>query len=186
MQIQGKKVFLRAIEEDDLCEINSWANDPGVQNMLASWHFPVSTVDQKKWFSSLNVNSDDQRFAIESYELGLVGTANLVSIDWKNRTAFHGVQLGVEKARGKGYAHDAVMTIMQFAFNELDLERLDGSMIEYNHASLKLYLKYCGWVKEGVKEKWYYRNGRRWDKIIVGITRERYIQLCKDTNYWDD
>jgi RimJ/RimL family protein N-acetyltransferase len=182
MNIIGNSIMLRAIEADDLPMLQRWANDPDIQSMLGGWHFPVSAQDQRRWFDTLSVNSTNQRFAIEAPEYGLIGTANLVSIDWQNRTAFHGMLLGERVARGRGFAQDTIRTLMRYAFDELELYRLDTDIIEYNSASLSLYTERCGWQKEGVRKGWYFRKGRRWDKIIVGITRDSYgsfIQSAK-------
>jgi RimJ/RimL family protein N-acetyltransferase len=114
----------------------------------------------------------------------LIGTANLVDIDWKNRNAFHGLLLGDRDIRGKGYGVDTVMTLMRYAFEELGLERLDGSMIAYNEASLRLYIGKCGWKEEGRQRNWYYRQGRHWDRILVGVTRSDHAELLARDNYW--
>ena len=149
MNIKGKKVLLRAIEPQDLAQLQQWANDPEIQSGLGGWHFPSSSEDQRKWYASLSLGSINQRFALETPDHGLIGTANIVDIDWKNGNAFHGLMLGDKEIRGKGYGLDAVMTIMRYAFEELGLHRLDGSMIEYNEASLGLYIGKCGWKEEG-------------------------------------
>ena len=179
MNVVGKQVLLRAIEREDLPLLNRWANDPEVQQLIGGWHFPTSIRDQEEWFASLSCNSLNQRFAIDVPNLGLVGTANLVSIDWKNRTAFHGMLLGDPNVRGKGYGVDTVRTIMRYAFDELGLERLDTDIIEYNVASLHTYIDKCGWVEEGRRPAWYFRRGRRWDKVLVGITRGRYHDVAR-------
>jgi len=185
MNIRGKKVILRAIERSDLSTLQKWSNDDSIQSMLGGWHFPVGEQDQEKWFQSLSFGSINQRFAIDTEELGLIGTANLVSIDWQNRNAFHGMLLGDKDVRGKGYALDALMTLMRFAFDEVGLHRLDGDMIEYNAASLKFYLTKAGWKEEGIRRDWYFRHGRRWNKIIVGVTKVDYEEHCKLTRYWE-
>lgn len=184
MNIHGKSVALRAIEFDDLLTLNKWANDPGIQEMLGGWHFPTNMNDQKKWFDGLSCNSLNQRYAIEAPEFGLIGTANLVNIDWKNRNAFHGMMLGDKEIRGKGLGVDTIMAIMRYAFDELGLMRLDGDMIEYNAASLGVYFK-CGWKQEGTKKNWFYRKNRFWDKIVVGVTRDDYYELINSNKYWD-
>jgi RimJ/RimL family protein N-acetyltransferase len=184
MNIQGKHVTLRAIEESDLSLLKKWANDPEIQYWLGGWHFPTNDEDQKRWHANLKTNSVDQRFAIEVDGLGLIGTANLVNIDWKNRNAFHGMLLGDKDIRGKGYGVDTVMAIMKFAFEEMGLERLDGTIIAYNVASLKLYVGKCGWKEEGIMRNWYYRKNQYWDKIIVGITKQDYFDLLQNNSYW--
>ena len=186
MNIQGKKVLLRAIEESDLESLHRWANDPAIWPLLAGWHFPTSMQDQRKWYASLSVQSLHQRFAIQAPDVGLIGTANLVDINWKDRNAFHGMMLGDVDIRGKGYGKDTIMTMMRYAFEELGLERLDGSMIEYNEASLAVYTRKCAWKEEGRQRNYYFRQNRYWDKIIVGVTRTDYFALVEENGYWDD
>jgi RimJ/RimL family protein N-acetyltransferase len=185
MNIYGKKVVLRAIEEQDLPLLHKWSNDPEIWYQLGGWHFPTSMEAQKKWFQSLQTDPINQRFAIESPDQGLIGTANLVEIDWKNNHAFHGMMLGDKDIRGKGYGIDTIMTIMRYAFEELHLQRLDGSMIEYNAISLNIYLNKCGWKEEGRARQWYFRKNRYWDKILVGVTRDDYHSLIENTKYWE-
>jgi len=107
-----------------------------------------------------------------------------MKIDWRNKNAWHGIMIGDKNIRGKGYGIDTVMTTMRYAFDEMGLERLDGQMIEYNEPSIGMYCKKLGWKKEGTLRNWYFRRGRFWDKVVVGITRKDYKKLIKSNNYW--
>lgn len=182
MNIRGEKITLRAIEKEDLPLLQKWSNDPEIQDMLGGWHFPINAKDQEKWFEGLSFNSPNQRFAIHIEHHGLIGTANLVNINWKDKNAFHGMLLGDKDTRGKGYAKDTVFTIMRYAFEELGLNRLDSSIIAYNKASLKFYLEKCGWQKEGIKKEWYFRRNQFWDKVVVGVTKEDYYNALQKTS----
>lgn len=186
MNIKGKKVLLRAIEMEDLTLLHKWANDPYINSMIGGWHFPTNMIDQKKWFESLNVNSPNQRFSIVTDEEGLIGTANLININWKDKNAHHGMLLGDKDLRGKGYAVDTIMAIMRYSFEELGLNRLDGSIIDYNEASKGVYINKCGWKKEGVAREWYFRNDKFWDKLLVGITKADYNEFMLNNKYWDE
>jgi RimJ/RimL family protein N-acetyltransferase len=186
MNIRGKSVLLRAIEATDLPTLQVWANDPELQRSLDGWRFPTSLRDQEAWLSSLSCNSLNQRFAIEVPDMGLVGTANLVDIDWKNRNAFHGMMLGAIAARGRGLATDTVMAAMRYVFDELGFARLSTSIIEYNQPSLDLYVGRCGWKEEGRQRNAYYRSGRYWQRIMVGITHDDYRELLRKTDYWSN
>ena len=185
MNIEGKRVLLRAIERHDLPLLQRWANDPGLQRLLGGWHFPTSARDQEQWLASLSCRSTDQRFAVDARGGGMVGTANLVSIDWKNRTAFHGMLIGDPASRGKGLGVDTIMAVMRYAFDELGLARLDTDIIEYNEASLAVYTGKCGWQVEGRKEDAYFRGGRHWSKFVLGITARGYRDLVASSGYWD-
>ena len=74
----------------------------------------------------------------------------------------------------------------RYAFDEMHLERLDGSIIEYNTVSYSLYCNKLGWVEEGRRRNYYFRKGRYWDQIVVGITKEDYYNLIEKTNYWNE
>lgn len=185
MNITGKHVTLRAVEREDLPLLHRWANDPEIWYMLGGWHFPSNLDYMEKWQQELKSDRLNQRLVIDVPGQGVVGTANLVDIDWKNRNAFHGMMLGDKDVRGKGYGVDTVMAVMRYAFEELGLERLDGSMIENNVASLNLYLGKCGWKEEGRQRNWYFRKNRYWDRILVGVTRGDYFELIEKINYWD-
>ncbi len=174
MNIKGKVITLRAIEISDLELLHKWSNDPDINYMLGGWHFPSNFCEQNKWLDSLSFTSLNQRFAIDTAEHGLIGMANLVNINWKDRNAFHGMLIGDKNIRGKGYGYDTVMTMNKYAFEELGLKRLDGNMIEYNEASINLYTKKCGWKIEGVKKSSFFRKNKWWNQVVVGITDEDY------------
>ena len=185
MNIQGKRILLRAIEEKDLETLHKWANDPKTQDMIGHLHFPSSMDFHKMWFQNLKNDQLNQRFGIEAPEVGIVGISSLINIDWRNNHGWHGVMLGEENTRGKGYGVDAVMATMRYAFEELHFERLDSAIIEYNSISLNFYCNKLGWKEEGRRRNYYFRKGKYWDQILIGITREDYINQVKKTAYWD-
>ena len=183
MNIRGRRVVLRALEEGDAPLLHAWSNDPEIWQGLGGWHFPTAPAATRAWIAAQSAASADQRFAVTLGE-ELLGTANLVEIDWKNRHAHHGMMIGPGARRGQGVGTDTIMAVMRYAFDELGLERLDGSIIEFNEASRRAYCDRCGWVVEGRQRRWFFRQGRFWDRIIVGVTREDYRALCERTAYW--
>ena len=185
MNIRGKLVTLRAIEEGDLPLLHHWANDPELQDPVSVVHFPSSMDFHRAWFQNLKNDQLNQRLAIDAPDSGLIGVSSIVNIDWRNNHAWHGVILGDTAIRGKGYGVDAVMATMRYAFEELHLERLDGQIVEFNTVSYSFYCDKLGWKEEGRRRNWYYRKGRYWDQIIVGITRRDYNHLTEETRYWD-
>ncbi len=180
MNIVGQNIILRAIEQSDLPLLQRWSNNPEIQYWLGGWHAPSSLFVMNNWFERITTDDNNIRFAIEHKELGLIGTANLVNINWKDKNAFHGMLLGDKEVRGKGIGYEVVSLIMFFAFEELGLNRLDSTIIEYNMASRKLYIEKCGWEVEGIAKEWYFRKNKYWDKLLLGITRSNYYAKQKD------
>lgn len=185
MNIYGKRVMLRALEREDMEKLREIINDPEVERLVGGWSFPISSYEQEAWYERVIKDRSNLRWAIETKEDGFIGMTGLWEIDWKNRTAFTGIKIGNKNYQGKGYGYDSVMTVMKYAFEELQLERLDGDIIEYNEGSKKLYVDKCGWKQEGIRRRHVFKNNRYYDRIIVGILKEEYFDLVNKTNYWE-
>jgi len=184
MAIYGKIVRLRALEPTDMEKLRSYHNDPTVSALLGGWSFPISTRQQERWYESIIGDRNNLRFAVEVPDIGFVGISTLAPIDWKDRRAYHGIIIGEKNLHGKGIGTDVVMTTMRYAFEELQLNRLDGDYLEGNEASARLYRGRCGWVEEGVRRRHAFRQNKWLDRILVGITREEYFDLVARTGYW--
>ncbi len=178
MAIMGKTVYLRAMEPEDMEMLRDMINDPDISRMVIGWSFPVSKREQMNWYD--RVASDaNKRFIVCLQENNqAVGMVTLTNIDLVNRSAFHGIKLHPSCPKGKGIGTDAVMTLMEYAFNQINLHRLDGEWFLYNTASKRLYEK-CGWHEEGIKKKAVYRDGQYHDLAICGILKEEYIEAKK-------
>jgi RimJ/RimL family protein N-acetyltransferase len=175
MNILGEKIILRAIEEEDLVLLHKWGNDTNTQDIMGDINFPSSMDFHKRWFENLKNDNSNLRLAIEVNGVGLIGLSNLMKIDWRNKNAWYGILIGEKDNRGLGYGRDILRTSMLYAFNELNLNRLDTSIIEYNKVSLSLFCNVFGWKKVGIRKNYYYRKGKYWNQILVGITRKEYL-----------
>ena len=65
---------------------------------------------------------------------------------------------------------------MDYAFNQLRLNRLEGSILVTNEPSKKLYEK-CGWIVEGKKREAVFKNGRFIDELQVAILKSDYEKI---------
>lgn len=184
MNIYGKKVVLRAMEPTDCELVREMFNDPEIEKLVVGWAFPLSRYAQEQWYEK-HYGDQDFRFIIETPEDGAVGVATLLDIDWKNRMAQHGIKLSNMKHRGKGIGTDAVMAIMRYAFDELGLNRLNGSWFSDNIPSKNMYMK-CGWKEEGIRRKYIYKQGAFRDLVETGVLAEDYYRLIAENHYWDN
>lgn len=174
MAIIGKKIYLRAMEPEDMEMFRDMINDPEVSRMVVGWSFPVSRKEQMDWYNR-SVSDVNKRFTICLRNNNkAVGMVTLTNIDLVNRSAFHGIKLHPTCPKGEGIGTDAVMTLMEYAFNQLNLNRLDGEWFLFNKASKRMYEK-CGWCEEGIKKQAVYRDGKYHDLAICGILKEEYL-----------
>ncbi len=175
MNLKGKKILLRAIEKEDIEFLRTMINDETMERQVGGWSFPISKYEQDKWFESQINNTDSIRCIIE-LEGSPIGLETLTDIDWKNRKACHGIKLYNEKIRGKGYGTDTLKTIMKYAFEELQLNKLYTTILEHNEVSIKLHKK-CGWEIEGTLKESVFKNNRYIDEVQIAILKKQYEEI---------
>lgn len=175
MILKGKKVTLRAIEESDLEILRELMNDPDVEKMTAGRNFPVSSFEQRKWFE-INGKSTDKllRLVIETEKDGAVGTVCIGDFDWINRVA-HRTDIKIMESRvtESGIAVDAMNTLFKYAFDVLNLNRVEGSVLDYNKPAIAM-AKMIGYEFEGTQRQAVYKNGEYHDLILLSMLRDDY------------
>lgn len=172
--IEGKKVRIRAIEKSDVDEIMKWVNDPEViDNLLV--RYPVSRYQEEKWIEKAldATNQRNKVFAIETKDGTYLGGIGLHRIDWENRNAEVGIVIGKKDHWNKGYGTDAMMTILDFAFNRMNLHRVYLRVYDFNLRGIKSYEK-CGFKREGILRDDLYAHGKYHDTIIMGILKGEF------------
>lgn len=187
MNLKGKKTVLRAIEEEDIEMFRELANDWDYEKMIVGWALPISKADQKKWFDTAKNSLHTQiRYIIETEADGAVGMIGLKDFDWKNGSASGlGMRIAKKELRTKGIATDAWMTLLRYAFEELRLNRVNGSALDYNKISLRVCEK-VGFQVEGTMRQAVYKNGSFHNVIMMGVIKEDYYRLIKENHYWED
>ncbi len=69
---------------------------------------------------------------------------------------------------------------LRFAFNELNLYRVQLTVFSYNERAINLYEK-LGFQREGVFREHIQRDGRRHDMILYGLLRQEWTEHLNST-----
>lgn len=184
MSILGKRIVLRAIEAEDLPLLHEWSNDPEVAHGLGDVNFPSSFRQQEQWFERMQSDKHTIRLAIQVKDGPLIGYTGFWSIHWRDRRAEHGIVIGDRTISGKGYGKEAIFACARYAFEEMGLYRLDATILETNQASVKAY-QACGFQIEGLLRQHALREGKRVNRIILGLLATDYYTLVQNTGYWN-
>ncbi len=102
-----------------------------------------------------------------------IGMIDLSGLNWAARHAWVGIGVGEREFWGQGYGTDAMKVMLRYAFQELNLNRVNLNVFEYNERAVKSYLK-SGFVEEGRSRQAMLREGRRWDIIFMGILKSEW------------
>lgn len=165
--IPGQKVRLRALEETDLERCYRWVNDPEVTEHLAI-RFPMSTQQERQWLLQASSGDGDRSFAIETAEGEHIGNIGLHRINYLDRNAELGILIGEKEKWDQGYGTDAILALLKFAFEEMNLHRVYLRVDADNPRAIRCYEK-CGFVREGTLRHATYRHGRYKDQHIMSV-----------------
>lgn len=170
------RVYLRGLELVDYKAIHEIKQEADVLYGYSKCNTYPSSENDKKWVEDRIFNKNEVTCAIclkNSYEL--IGIVFLLNIDLLNRTACCPIFIG-NKYCGKGYATEARMLILKYAFYERGLLRITDYVIEDNIASLKLHEK-CGYKQEGIMRKAVFKNGKFINQYVLGCLKEDFDKL---------
>lgn len=122
-----------------------------------------------------NNGSGKTYFLFNQAENQLIGGISLTRISYGiTRSAMLGYWMGVDHA-GKGYMRKCVPALLNFAFTELKLNRVEAACIPHNQTSINL-LKKCGFQEEGYARQYLEINGKREDHILFAILASEFTQ----------
>lgn len=168
----GEKVKLTAPREEDVDILVKWGDDEEyLRNVDTDMALP-KTRDQ--WAKEGSTDSNAVYFRLRTIDNDeLIGFAAIYGIEWNNRTGVLSIGIGQSVHRSKGYGSDAIKLILRYAFHELNLDRVGLDVIEYNTGAIKAYEK-AGFQLEGRKRSMVYRDGKRYDLILMGLLRDEW------------
>ncbi|REK61960.1 MULTISPECIES: GNAT family N-acetyltransferase [Cohnella] len=173
----GRKVMLREYRQEDLVPIRRWVNNPEVVRYLSDiFLFPHTLEDTQAYLQSkMEPREDNRGFVIADAATELfIGQINLDFIDWKNRYGKVGIVIGSPEHFGKGYGTEAMRLLIDFAFDELNLNRLELDVFDFNERARRCYAA-CGFKEEGRLRQRQFKNGRYADVILMGLLKSERI-----------
>jgi ribosomal-protein-alanine N-acetyltransferase len=102
----------------------------------------------------------------------IIGSAALSNIAMGNfRSCFLGYRID-ERENSKGYATEAILRVVEFAFDELKLHRIEANIMPGNKPSIRVAEK-CGFVYEGSSSKYLQINGVWEDHMHYVLLNEK-------------
>lgn len=166
---------LRELNKGDLSTINMWRNDQElIKNLGAPFRFIGPEVDERWYENYMNNRSTAVRCVVVNETDCVLGLVSLISIDQLNQTAELHIMIGDTDNQGKGIGSFAVKKMLKHAFYNLNLQRVELTVLEDNERAKHLYEK-CGFQIEGVKRKSNYKNGKFVDMWMYSILKDEFI-----------
>jgi RimJ/RimL family protein N-acetyltransferase len=176
--LEAKRIRLRSFELSDLDEIMKHWNNMELRNFIGSAdRGPAGRSDEENWIRNTWKEREERKsftFAIASkLDNKLIGGIGLFAISRTNRSAMTGISIYNPKHWGKGYGQEAMDLMLSFAFQNLNLNRVELETFDFNKRAQKCYLK-VGFKETGRKRAARFINGDYHDSVIMDILRSEW------------
>jgi RimJ/RimL family protein N-acetyltransferase len=163
--LRGPRVTLRPLDERDVADLFRSVQDPELRRLTGT-HRVFTEVDIDTWCRSRADAPGRYDWAIE-VDGAWVGECALMDIDPDNEWA--SFRIAVERP-GEGLGTEATGLVVDFAFGELGLHRVELEVFDFNVRAQKSYAK-SGFTVEGVKRDALLWDGERHDVIMMAALR---------------
>ena len=173
--IQGEKIFLRNMEEKDLEKKVEWINNPEINETLM-YDVPLYLDKTKEWYKKTLTDKTRHDFAIIEDETGeFIGLTGLRRIDERHKRGQFYITIGEKSKWGKGYAKEAVLLVLRFAFNEVGLEKVYLFTLDNNTRARSLYEK-LGFEQEALMKKHFFVHDKLFDLYQHAFLKDKFYK----------
>lgn len=173
-KIVGNKVYLSPMNSDDYLKYVEWLNDYDVAKGVNQYVKIISINGEKEWLE--NAVNEKYNFAIVCIEndelLGNISLMNICDID---KTAELGIFIGNKEKHSCGYGSEAIMLLLNYAFNHINLNNIMLKVYSFNTGAIKAYEK-CGFKTFGVWKNSHYFNGEYIDEIFMNVLKDDFYK----------
>jgi len=169
--LTGKFVSLRRVEQRDHPDIQRWQNDAEVFRWM----------DYERPFSLEDIHAGEQRAIAEGcpfvIEAGgrAVGRIGLNNFRTRDRLASLYVFVGERDVWGRGYGLDAIMVLLAFGFEQLNLRRIELWTLADNDRAIKMY-KHAGFVEDARVPDRSWKDDHYVDHVVMSIDAESFVR----------
>src|SRR5699024_8718502 len=129
-----------------------------------------------KWLHNVTGNASKKDFIVCNKESDKpIGYGGFIGIDIKNSKAESYMGIGEKNLQGKGIGLEIRKLLLDYAFLELDLNKVYAYVWEKNTPMIKLNEK-VGFQIEGLLRQDILSHGEKRNRHVMGILREEYLQ----------
>jgi RimJ/RimL family protein N-acetyltransferase len=173
--LQTPRLTLRPLAESDVADVFAVFSDPEV---MRYWDGTLMTSLQDAMRYIDHIHHGFRRHELfqwgvaDSTTNAIVGTCTLTHFSPLHQRSEIGFAI-LKNRWGQGLGSEAVRAVVAFAFETLNLHRIEADVDPRNDRSLRL-LERLGFRREGVQRERYLMNGERQDAVMLGLLRQEW------------
>jgi len=178
MNIETKRLVMRAVEPEDAEFLAGLVNDPEVRGSLGAYDlvYPMSVDMEERWIQEAGSKEDEAHLIIAGRRDGRpIGVLSVKDISWRNASAHLTIMLE-RGSWGRGYGTEAVSGALGFLFDGLNMHRVWLRVLDTNERAIRCYEK-CGFRKDGTLREDVFTGGTWHSSHIMSILADEFRRM---------
>ena len=175
VELQGARVILREKRIEDAEKDYRWRSDPEIARLDAAYPLSMSYERYLKLFQDQlrYPTPGSHHFATDAIDGTYIGNCMYYDLDSVRMEAELGIVIGERDYWGNSYGYDAVTTLLNHMFTEINLNRVYLHTLDWNERAQRSF------AKSGFKPV---RTVRRMsqDFILMEVLREDWLAEADD------
>ncbi len=173
--LRGEHVRLTAFEPDDVKTLAAWYEHT---EFMRRWDAepanPRTEQEVRDYVDKIQKAPNGFVFALRLLDRPeLIGYLELDGIIWSQGSGWVSIGIGDPAQRGQGYGSEGLALLLDFAFGELNLRRVQLTVFSYNPRAIGVYER-LGFQREGVFREFLQRDGELYDMLLYGLLRREW------------
>jgi RimJ/RimL family protein N-acetyltransferase len=175
--LEGKNIYLRPLDTDDLETFYVWFNNPDLRQYLLL-PFPITKEGEKDFLERMMRDESSVTLSIIVKKgdklIGNIGLHQMnTPVNRVSKRVMLGIAIGDLEEASKGYGTEAIRLMLDYAFDSLNLHRIELTVFDFNKRAQKAYRK-LGFKEEGTKREALYMKGKYHDLIMMAILKREW------------
>jgi len=164
------KIHIEELQESDLHLVSKWRSNPEINDFIRPG---MSTLDEVQIWHRDYFSTDANRIFLISYIDTAIGYFTIEGIDRINNKCEFGIVIGETAFHNRGIGVSVVKTMLDKAFNEMDMHRVLAVINEGNTPSMKCFTN-AGFVLEGKQREARLLNNEHKDILFFSILEHEW------------
>lgn len=170
--VESESYLLRLFKKSDAELWQQWDVDPEVQAFMPEpFNEPQDIEEQHKYIEECENDEEGYYWSIENKDGVTVGTTALTEFNDYHGVANLGIVIGDKNYWGKGVATEVITTLVNHAFEHLNIFSISAEVEEGNIPMMKA-LEKVGFKQDGLFESARVKNGKRINVHHFGIVKQ--------------
>jgi diamine N-acetyltransferase len=173
--LENQSISLRAPEPEDLDLLYIWENESSIWQVSGTLT-PFSRYILKQYLEHAGKDIYEVKQLRMIIQLKKnhrpLGAVDLFDFDPQHHRAGLGILIADPSDRRKGYAREALETMISYCFEVLHLHQIYCNIAAGNNASIKLFQE-AGFVECGKKKEWLFDGTGYEDELLLQLIRDQ-------------